>query len=307
MLNASLSPLSVVRSSCPISAIVPAFERVEALLKTISIIQSCEPAPEEILVHADGGRPAILEAMRQHHPEIRVLTSDHLVGPGGARNRLIAAAGHELVANFDDDSFPDQSDYFARVMRLAREFPEAAMYSAASQDFEKEMPGAHAIAVSSGCGCIFRKSWHARTRGFVPLPIAYGMEETDISLQLHALGGVIVHAPDLHVKHDKPPPVEVSAHLNATVIANMALLPYLRYPVLMWPAGLWQVLRRVVYVISSGWPHGVWTGIQMIPSHLVAHRSEVARVSYRALVSWFVLRLRPRPLSPLASSPPVCP
>ncbi len=309
MLNATLSPLSVVRSSCPITAIVPAFERVEALLKTISIIQTCEPAPAEILVHADGGRPAILEAMRQHHPEIRVLKSDHLLGPGGARNRLIAAAQHELVANFDDDSFPDQPDYFARVLRLAREFPDAAMYSAASQDFEKAMPGPHAIAVSSGCGCIFRKSWHSRTRGFVPLPIAYGMEETDISLQLHALSGAIVHAPDLHVRHDKPPPVEVSALLNATVIANMALLPYLRYPVMMWPAGFWQVLRRVIYAISSGWPHGVWAGIQLIPSHLLAHRSEIARVSYRSLLSWFVLRLRPRPLSPLPifSSPTACP
>ena len=294
---------------CPITAIVPACARVEALLKTLAIIQQCEPTPEEILVHADGGSSAILAAMSEHFPAVRVLVSDHLLGPGGARNRLIAAAQHELVANFDDDSFPDQPDYFARVLRLAREFPEAAMYSAASQDFEKAMPGPHAIAVSSGCGCIFRKSWHAKTRGFVPLPIAYGMEETDISLQLHALGGVIVHAPDLHVKHDKPPPVEVSAHSNATVIANMALLPYLRYPVLMWPAGFWQVLRRVIYVISSGWPHGVWTGIQLIPSHLLARRSEIARVSYRSLVSWFVLRLRPRPLStlPVLSSPTACP
>ncbi|MFM2169256.1 MAG: hypothetical protein RIS79_3627 [Verrucomicrobiota bacterium] len=287
---------------------MPACLRVQALLKTLSIIQRCNPAPEEILVHADGGSSAILAAMTEHFPAVRVLVSDHLLGPGGARNRLIAAAQHELVANFDDDSFPDQPDYFARVLRLAREFPDAAMYSAASQDFEKAMPGPHAIAVSSGCGCVFRKSWHAKTRGFVSLPIAYGMEETDISLQLHALGGVIVHAPDLHVKHDKSPPVEVSAHLNAAVIANMALLPYLRYPVLMWPAGFWQVLRRVMYVINSGWCHGVWTGIQMIPGHLVAHRSEVARVSYRSLVSWFVLRLRPRPLSPLPvlSSPIAC-
>lgn len=287
---------------------MPAFERVEPLLKTISLIKSCEPAPEEILVHIDGGSPAVLEALRQQYPEIQVLVSDQLLGPGGARNRLIGEAKHELVANFDDDSFPNQQDYFARVLRLAQEFPEAAMYSAASQDFEKEMPGPHAISVSSGCGCVFRKSWHARTRGFVPLPIAYGMEETDISLQLHALGGVIVHAPDLHVKHDKPLPVEVSARTNATVIANMALLPYLRYPVLLWPVGLWQVMRRVVYVINSGWPQGVWTGIQMIPSHFAAHRDEVSRVSYSSLLSWFFLRLKPRPLAPrpIAFASPAC-
>lgn len=287
---------------------VPACKRVEALLKTLGVIKSCVPCPDEVLVHVDGAAPAILRALAAHHPDVHVLTSSERIGPGGARNRLIQTARHELVANFDDDSFPDQPDYFARVLRLAADFPDAAMFSAASQDFEKAMPGPHAIAVSSGCGCVFHKSWHMRTRGFVPLPIAYGMEEVDISLQLHALGGIIVHDPDLHVKHDKEPPTEVSAETNAAVIANMALFPYLRYPPLLWPAGLWQVLRRVVYVVRAGWPQGVWRGIQMIPGRLGTHRHEVARVSYRALISWFALRLRPRPLSsPRLSSASSCP
>lgn len=245
-------------------------------------------------MHVDGATPEVLDALRLYHPDIRVLTSETLLGPGGSRNQLVAAARHELVANFDDDSFPDQTDYFGRIMTLAERFPDAAMFSAASQDFEKAMPGEHVIAVTSGCGCVFRKSWHARTWGFVPLPIAYGMEEVDISLQLHALGGVIVHDPGLHVKHDKSPPVEVSALANATVIANTALLPYLRYPPLFWVVGVWQVLRRVTYVLGAGWHRGVWAGIQMIPSYIRQHRVYVARVSHRALLTWFLLRLRPR-------------
>lgn len=272
-------------------------------MKTIREIQACCPAPAEILVHVDGASRLVLEALRQYHPEIRVLTSDQLLGPGGSRNRLVAEAKYELVANFDDDSFPDQIDYFGRILQTAALFPDAAIYSAASQDFEKQMPGYHVIAVASGCGCVFRKSWFLRTRGFVPLPVGYGMEEVDISLQLHALGGKIIHDPDLHVIHDKQPPTTVSAELNARVIANFALFPYLRYPMLIWPAGLWQVLRRVIYAIRSGWSKGVWEGVRIIPDQLSIHRDEVARVSYSAVLSWFVLRKRPKPIAP---PPPVC-
>lgn len=277
---------------------IPACQRVDALLKTLRHIQSCVPAPAEILVHVDGASEAVLTELRQQHPDIRVLTSETLLGPGGSRNRLVAAASHELVANFDDDSFPDQPDYFARVMQTAALFPDAAMISAASQESEKQMPGCHVIAVASGCGCVFRKSWFQRTHGFVPLPVAYGMEEVDISLQLHALGGRIIHDPGLHVKHDKLPPTEVNAELNAQVIANFALLPYLRYPCLFWPVGLWQVLRRCLYMVARGWTAGTLQGLQRIPDHLRRHRNYVGRVKARHLVSWLWLRLSSKAVSP---------
>ncbi|WP_449068731.1 glycosyltransferase family 2 protein [Prosthecobacter sp.] len=290
--------------TCPISVIVPAWRRVKELLKTLRQIQQCCPAPAEILVHVDAATPAVLESLRQHHPELRVLTSEALLGPGGARNRLINESKYELVANFDDDSFPEQADYFARIMQTSALFPDAAMISAASQDFERQMPGFHVIAVSSGCGCVFRKSWFQRTRGFVSLPVAYGMEEVDISLQLHALGGKIIHDPGLHVKHDKLPPTEVSDDVNARVIANFALLPYLRYPCLFWPVGLWQVLRRCVYTVTHGWAAGTWKGLRMIPDHLRQHRQYKAHVSGAALLSWLRLRLSPQAVTP-AHGPPL--
>jgi GT2 family glycosyltransferase len=266
---------------------------VKELDKSLRIIKACKPSPQEILVHVDGADPSVLSMLEHHHPDVLLLSSERLLGPGGSRNRLIAAASHELVANFDDDSFPDQPDYFARVLETSEKFPAAAVISAASQQFEKAMPGCHVIAVASGCGCVFRKSWFEKTSGFVPLPIAYGMEEVDISLQLHALGGRIIHDPNLHVKHDKPPPVEVSAELNATVIANMALFPYLRYPRLFWPVGIWQVLRRCLYVVSMGWSAGVLHGLQMIPHHLQVHHHHQKRVSAPMMLSWLKLRLAP--------------
>ena len=215
-----------------------------------------------------------------------------LRGPGGARNCLIAAAKHELVANFDDDSYPRHEDYFARVMDTAERFPEAAMLSAASQESEWREAVFLKAAVPSGCGCVFRKSWFERTRGFVPLPIAYSMEEVDIGLQLHALGGVIVHDPFLRVRHDHPAAATMDARVNAHVMANTALLPFLRYPRWLWPAGLWQVTRRVVYCLLHGWTAGLGEGLGMIPSFLEGHRHRRQPLSSLSVLAWLLLRHR---------------
>lgn len=281
-------------SLVPITAIIPSTGDRASLYKTLKVIKSCRPGVNEIVVHLDMPAAGAVERLEAEHPDVKIIFSMGRQGPGGSRNKLVAAASHELIANFDDDSFPDQENYFARIMQTAALFPDAAIISAASQSFEKEMPGYHVIAVASGCGCVFRKSWFQRTHGFVPLEVAYGMEEVDISLQLHSIGGWIVHDPGLHVKHEGQPPIKVSADLNAKVIANFALLPYLRYPRSFWPVGLWQLARRCIYGITRGWMDGTWRGLEMIPRHLRVHKRYVARVGARALCSWLILRMRAR-------------
>lgn len=283
-------------NSCPVTAIVPACRRREKLLETLKRIRDCQPMPAEILVHVDGGGAEIVAAVRAFNPSIRILVSETLLGPGGSRNQLIAAAAHELVANFDDDSFPEQPDYFARVQMLAELFPKAAMFSAASHAKEWKSLQFQKIALPSGCGCVFRKSWFQRTQGFVPLPVAYNMEEVDIGLQLHAIGGIIVHDPLLRVVHDRILAKKVDAATNAQVLANTALFPYLRFPAWLWPVGVWSVLHRVVVLLCWGWTAGILDGLRMIPDHLQRHKQYRREVTSPSLLFWLLLKRRPRNL-----------
>jgi GT2 family glycosyltransferase len=279
-----------VPTQCSITAILPAHERVEAVLKTLRIIHDCEPRPAEVIVHVDGGSEAVVMAVRQAFPKVRVLTSQHLLGPGGGRNRLIAAASYELVANFDDDSFPEFPDYFARVLLLAERFPSAAMYSAASMASEREIECCQVIGVASGCGCVFRRGWFARTRGFVPLVVAYGMEEVDMSLQLYAQGGLVVHDPALRVVHDKELPKTMSASMNAATLGNTALLAYLRYPVWLWPLGAMQLVRRVLWLLRQRWLQGLVSGLLGIPAYVARYREYRAPLSASAVLGWMRLK-----------------
>lgn len=281
----------------PITAIVPTHERLDMVSRTLDRLLACDPAPSEILVHVDGGNAALHAQIETLYPGVRCLLSEKRLGPGGSRNRLITEAAHDWVANFDDDSYPAHCDYFARVAELARAFPDAAVLSAASHAPEWARLVLQRISVFSGCGCVFNKSWFTRTHGFVPLPIAYGMEEVDMSLQLHALGGRMIHDPLLRVNHE--PPMDRIRDENtvaAVVLANTVLLPWLRYPIWMWPVGLAQVLSKIRWMLEHGQSSAVWRGIQAAPTHLLSYGAHTGRVSARALLSWLKLRRVPQDL-----------
>jgi GT2 family glycosyltransferase len=280
-----------------ISAVVPAHRDLPPLLRTLDFLERCDPRPAEVLVHVDGGSAEILSSVRARHPAVRLLVSDELLGPGGSRNRLVAAAKYEWVANFDDDSFPAQVSYFGRVAALIDRFPDAAILSAASHAAEWQTSNIERVGIFSGCGCVFRKSLFEKLGGFVPLPVAYGMEEVDLSLRTHAAGGLIIHDPLLRVRHE-PLPGRVRDHaaISAAVLANTALFPALRFPWWLLGFGLYQILRRIVWMIQLGEGRSVLPGLRRMPQHLWMQREHRKPVPGRTVFSWQLLRRHPSTL-----------
>jgi GT2 family glycosyltransferase len=280
-----------------ISAIVTAYERVDQTLNTLRILESCDPRPDEILVHVDGNGHEFVGAIASAFPQIRIVISDERVGPGGGRNKLIAAASHEFVASFDDDSYPIDSDYFARVLQLFNRFPEASIICAslyhAGEAISLDERKAQWSADFSGGACIFRRAAFIEAGGYVPLPVAYGMEETDLALRLHAQGGKILSSWWLRVFHDTDLQRHAEPQVTAGSIANLALLAYLRYPVSLWCIGVLQCANRVLWLLRHGRQRGIWRGLTMIPGHLRAHRHFRLTVSTRAVRSYLALRRAP--------------
>lgn len=280
--------------TCPITAIVPACERVESLARTLRVITSCDPAPAEIIVYVDGGSPAVVEMLERDFPTVRVIVGKGGAGPGGARNELISAAGNEWAANFDDDSFPDHTDYFQRVLDGVRRFPKMAVLSASSMQVEKEMLGYMRIGIFSGCGCVFSRNWFLRTQGHVPLPVAYCMEEADVSLQLCAIGGHVIHDPKLCVRHEhEAERVTFTANKNARILANTALLAFLRYPLLLAPLGAWNVISRILFLLRMRWTKGLIRGLLLIPVYFWRYHTLRKPVAMDSVLEWLVLRNHP--------------
>lgn len=285
--------------TAPLTAIVTGYRRVDDLLKTLRILRDCEPAPAEILVHVDGGERATVAAVNREFPDLTVLMSERHVGPGGGRNRLVAASTHALVSSFDDDSYPIDRDYFDRVQRVFAEYPDAWVADARvfhlHQAIEPDTGSATWVADFSGGACSYRRERYFETGGYVPLPAAYGMEEVDFGLRLHARGGRVVRSGRLRVFHHTDLSHHADPAITSASIVNIALLTYLRYPMSMWAIGVAQCANRIQWLLRHGRRHGVLRGLAAIPSAIAAHRRERRPLAPRAVRSFLALRRRPVP------------
>ena len=283
----------------PVTAIVTAYRRIEQTLVTLARLRACRPPPDEILVHVDGGEEACAEALRRAHPDLRVIVSRENIGPGGGRNKLVAAAAHELVASFDDDSYPLDEDYFARLAAIFRARPDAAVVG--SQVFERGAEAGEARPVLwpavnfLGAGATYRREAFLASGGYVPLPIAYGMEEVDLCIRLADRGERIYQSSWLRVYHDTDLAHHGDAGVTAGSIRNLALLAYLRYPARFWPYGALQLGRRLAWLVTAGRLRGIATGLAGIPAHLWRHRALRSPVRAATLAAFLKARRAPPP------------
>jgi len=282
-----------------ISAIVTAYERIEQTLATLRVIQRCVPPPDEILVHIDANQITCENAVCDAFPGVRILRSEAQVGPGGGRNKLVDAARFEFVASFDDDSYPIDSNYFARALEIFEKFPEASLVCAAlyhaGESIGLDTRSAQWTADFSGGACIFRRKAFLDAGGYVPLPVAYGMEEVDLAIRLHSQGGKILTTPWLRVFHNTDLQRHGDPRVTAGSIANLALLAYLRYPVSLWGIGVGQCANRLLWLLRHGRRRGIVKGVTMIPGHVWENHQYRAPVSKKVVRSYLALRRTPVP------------
>jgi len=276
------------------TAVVTAYQRVDDVRVTLRTLQACDPPPAEILVHVDGNQVDCAASIRREFPDIPIILSEGNIGPGGGRNRLIAAATNPIVASFDDDSYPIDRDYFARLESLFNQYPDAAVIDArvfhVNEPINLDTPAAEWVADFSGGACAYRREQFLRTGGYVAVPLAYGMEEVDLALRLHAMGARVLRSSRLRVFHNTDRARHASPSVTAASVANIALLTYLRYPIWLWGIGAGQSVNRIWWLLGNGRRRGVLRGLWQIPPLLWRHRSARRPVSTASLRSYLRLR-----------------
>jgi GT2 family glycosyltransferase len=270
-----------------VTAAVTAFNRIDQTLVTLKKILDCRPAPNEVLVHVDAGHHACAEAIRRLFPDIPIIVSDDGIGPGGGRNKLMAAARNELVANFDDDSFPYDTDFFARAVEIFARTPRASVVSGTVIHRNQGIPEAARkigeCANFSGGASVIRREDVIAAGGYIPLPIAYGAEEEDLALRLFDRHQTIMFSPWLRVFHDTTLSHHNDPIINAQVIANIGMLAFLRYPKRYWLYGIGQVANRVRWCIIAGRYRGILRGLALLPVQISRRWALRAPVSPRVL------------------------
>jgi len=102
------------------------------------------------------------------------------------------------------------------------------------------------------------------------------MEESDLALRLHGKGARVLWTPWLRVFHDTDRSHHAAPAVTAASITNLALLAFLRYPIVCLPIGLGQIINRVVWLLGHSRSRGVATGIAGIPRLIWRHRANIA-------------------------------
>jgi GT2 family glycosyltransferase len=268
----------------PISVIIPTYSRGMSILTVLEKIQLCDLKPKEILIHIDLGDGILERELKRRFPKAGIMTSSIRLGPGGGRHRCLLKCNTPYAVSFDDDSYPVDSDFFSRVERLFAKYPQAAVFGANiwhRQESEKTRSEKVVNFPSyMGCGYALRLAAYRQVRGYLPRPVSYGMEETDLSLQLFAAGWQVYEAGELRVFHDTDLKHHQSREVTAGSIANVALYAFLNYPLAGLSLGLAQVANRVVYCIRMGRLRGIIAGLLRIPIDCYHYRW------YRKPVAW---------------------
>lgn len=252
-----------------VSVVIPTYNRAASLLSTLEAIQRTNPRPAEIIVHIDGGDASLAEVLGVRFPAVIVLSSETRIGPGGGRQRALSVARSAISVSFDDDSYPVDKEFFSTVVELFNRVPEASIIGATiwhrnqspiamSDDFER-------VASFVGCGVAIRMSDFGKIRGYLPLQVAYGMEESDIAFQMYISDMRIYRSGALRAFHDTELKHHSDPVITAGTISNVALFAYLHYSMWGIPIGLGQVANAIRFAMKSGRYKGILRGLFGIP------------------------------------------
>jgi len=242
-----------------VSVMIPTRDRCEDLRFTCAKLKQLRPLPDEILVWADGCTDGTTAMIRSEFPEVRLFESAQPMGSVYTRDRILRAAQGDIVLSLDDDSFPIEQDFIARLQEVVARHPEAAVIAFpelrdgttyAAADKTNKSPG-HYVSAYANCAAAMRRGFYLEQPGFVSF-FGHMYEEPDYALQCYSVGAAVWFEPTLTVRHHESPLRRAPMarhHLNAR---NELWSAWLRCP---WPwlpmVSGYRVARQFVYAWSQ--------------------------------------------------------
>lgn len=181
--------------------------RREELARTLVQLAQLDPAPDEILVCADGCHDGTADFVRENHPHIRLVLHETARGSIPSRNELAHACSCEVFVSLDDDSYPIDADFIARVRAAFAQAPRLAVLSFAqrSDEFPASLTAADFgqsafVASYANSGAAIRREAFTRL-GDYPDFFFHAYEEPDFALRCVCDGWQVRYDPGLLVRH----------------------------------------------------------------------------------------------------------
>ncbi len=286
--------------TCAVS--IATHNRLDELQRTCAVLAALDPPPDELLIAADGCTDDTADWVRAHRPEARLFENTPGKGSIAARDEMIRAARSDLLLSLDDDSYPVEPDFIARLRDLFGKMPLLAVASFPQRTDEypetltatdfgpAHFPGSYVNAASA-----FRRAAYLELDGW-DLDFRYAYDEPDYALQCAAAGWQVYHTTGATIRHHYSPKNRDEMRIHQRHAVNEQWSAWKRCP-FPWVLGVaaFRAVRQLGYAASRGprWvlhePAWWWKALGGLGRCLRSRRP----ASWRAYRAWMQLARTP--------------
>src|SRR6266481_9335258 len=243
-----------------VSIMITTCNRLEELQRTVQILRKLEPAPDEILITADGCTDGTAELVSSMLPIAKFIMNQPGIGSVASRDRMMRQARGDLVLALDDDSYPEQLDCIVRIVPLFAQRPKLAVLhfpqrtdeypeTLANTDFGPE----HLTRSFANSGAVLRRSTYLQLPGFESR-FYHMYEEPDYALQCVAAGYEVLFSPVVTIRHHYSGQARDEIRIHHRHARNEFWSSLMRCP---FPFALgvlgWRAASQFRYACRRGW------------------------------------------------------
>jgi len=261
------------------TVVVATHNRCEDLRHTLEQLRSLDPRPDEILIFLDGCTDGSREMLDAAFPECTVVENAIRAGSIPCRDRAFRQVTNDLIVSLDDDSYPVDTDFIARISDLVDRHPEAGAFTfpeirndgmSPDANFSAASPG-HYIAAYPDCAGVMIRSLYGTVAAYLPF-FSHTYEEPDYCVQLYAAGYAVWFEPSLKIRHHFAPRERnmLARHLLNARNEFWSVLIRCPFPYVI-PVALFRVARQFGFACGMGWkwwsrePKWWWSALVGIP------------------------------------------
>jgi GT2 family glycosyltransferase len=181
--------------------------RAEDLRRTCHVLRQLNPAPDEVLITADGCTDHTVEVVKAELPAAKLIVNEPGRGSVASRDHMMREASGDLVLALDDDSYPEQTDCLAQIAPLFEQNPKLAILHFPQRTDEypatltqTNFGPARLTRSFANSGAVLRCSTYRQLPGFEPR-FFHMYEEPDYALQCVGAGFEVFFSPGITVRH----------------------------------------------------------------------------------------------------------
>ncbi len=193
--------------SVSVAVCITTRNRCAELMRTLRELEPLSPQPDEILVVADGCSDATVEQVRNAHPQATLLIHEHSRGSIPSRNELAATTQCDVMLSLDDDSYPMEADFVARIRELFATRPRLAVvcFPQRSEEFPESLTAvtfgeSRYVGSFANSGAAIRRSAFLQLGGY-PEQFGHMYEEPDFALRCVCAGWEVWQDTSRTIRH----------------------------------------------------------------------------------------------------------